>query len=61
MARKRNTRNLLSTLWSNSMYCMYCAKPESVYNWTNTMKVLQKLHELPHKLMLRTKKKKGSF
>ena len=57
MARKRNIRNLRSSLWSNPMFCMYCAKPESVYNWTNTLRVTHQLYELPRKLMFQTKKK----
>jgi len=58
MARKSNIRNLRSTLWSNPMFCMYCAKSQAVYNWTKSLRVMRKLHDLPRKLMLRTKKKK---
>ena len=59
MARKSNIRNLRSTLWSNTLFCMYCAKPQSVSNWTNRLRVTHNLSMLPRKLMFQTKKKKG--
>ena len=58
MARKRNVRNLRSSLWSNPMFCLYCAKNGSVYNWTNALRVTHKLYDMSHKLCLKTKKKK---
>ena len=59
MARKSNIRNLRSTLWSNMLFSMYCAKSQSVYNWTNRLRVTHNLSMLPRKLMFQTKKKKG--
>jgi len=56
MARQNNPRNLRSSLWSNPMFCFYCAKKEAVTPWTKSLQGANSTFSFISKIYMKKKK-----